>query len=86
MDGSGYPERLSGDRIILTARILAVANAFVALVSPRAYREAVSIEEALDQLLKEAGSKYDRRVVAALFHVAGHRSDWSGWRRDADTE
>ncbi len=86
MDGSGYPERLSGDRIILTARILAVANAFVALVSPRAYREAVSIEEALDQLLKEAGSKYDRRVVAALFHVAENRSDWSGWRRDADTE
>lgn len=79
MDGSGYPNHLSGDAIILTARILAVANAFVALVSPRAYRQAVSIEEALDQLLKEAGSKYDRHVVAALFHVAENRSDWSEW-------
>jgi PAS domain S-box-containing protein len=79
LDGSGYPNHLSGDEIILTARILAVANAFVALVSPRAYRQAVSIEQALDQLLKEAGSKYDRHVVAALFHVAENRSDWSEW-------
>ncbi len=84
MDGSGYPNHLSGDQIILTARILAVANAFVALVSPRAYRNAVSIEEALDQLLKEAGSKYDRHVVAALFHVAENRSDWSEWTSEPE--
>ncbi len=84
MDGSGYPNHLSGDDIILTARILAVVNAFVALVSPRAYRQAVSIEEALDQLLEEAGSKYDRHVVAALFHVAENRSDWSDWIDNAE--
>jgi len=81
MDGSGYPAHLSGDEIILTARILAIANAFVALVSPRAYRQAVTIEQALDQLLSETGSKYDRHVVAALFHVAENRSDWSEWSR-----
>jgi len=79
MDGSGYPDHLGGEDIILTARVLAVANAFVAQVSPRAYRQAVSIEQALDQLLKEAGGKYDRHVVAALFHVAENRSDWSEW-------
>lgn len=79
IDGSGYPNRLDGDNIILTARVLAVANAFVALVSPRAYRDAATIEQALDQLLREAGSKYDRHVVAALFHVAENRSDWSEW-------
>jgi len=80
LDGSGYPNHLKDDDILLTARILAVSNAFVALVSPRAYRQAVSIEVALDQLLQESGSKYDRHVVAALFHVAENRADWSAWQ------
>jgi len=84
IDGSGYPDHLDGDNIILTARILAVANAFVALVSPRAYRHAVTIEQALEQLLKEAGSRYDRHVVAALFHVAENRSDWSEWTNEPE--
>jgi HD-GYP domain-containing protein (c-di-GMP phosphodiesterase class II) len=79
LDGSGYPNGLKGDEILLTARILAVSNAFVALVSPRAYRKAISIEAALNQLLSESGSKYDRHVVAALFHVAENRADWSEW-------
>ena len=70
MDGSGYPRGLRGEDILLTARILAVANTFVALVSPRAYRDAVPIERALDQLLSESKDKYDRHVVAALFHLA----------------
>jgi len=82
LDGSGYPHQLSGEQILLTARILAVANAFVALVSPRAYRDGISTEAALDRLLKEAGSKYDRHVVAALFHVAENRSDWSEWENE----
>jgi len=79
LDGSGYPNGLRGEEILLTARILAVSNAFVALVSPRAYRGAVSIEEALERLLRDAGTRYDRHVVAALFHVAENRKDWSDW-------
>lgn len=75
MDGSGYPRGLRGEEILLTARILAVANAFVALVSPRAYRDAVAIEQALDQLLSESKDKYDRHVVAALFHLAENRRE-----------
>lgn len=82
LDGSGYPHGLSEDGILLSARILAVTNAFVALVSPRAYRDAVDIEQALNQLLQESGSKYDRHVVAALFHIAENRSDWSEWQED----
>ena len=70
MDGSGYPKGLRDGEILLPARILAVANAFVALVSPRAYREAVGIDEALERLMAETPDKYDRHVVAALFHVA----------------
>ncbi len=57
-----------------------MANAFVALVSPRAYRDAIGIEAALDRLLQDAGTRYDRHVVAALFHVSENRSDWSGWQ------
>ena len=80
MDGSGYPHGLKDDEILLTARILAVSNAFVALASPRAYRDAIGIEQVLDQLLRESGSKYDRHVVAALFHIAENRHDWSQWQ------
>jgi HD-GYP domain-containing protein (c-di-GMP phosphodiesterase class II) len=83
LDGSGYPHHLSGTQILLTARILAVANAFVALVSPRAYRDGLSAAAALERLLKDAGSKYDRHVVAALFHVAENCNDWSAWENEA---
>ncbi|RMG29779.1 MAG: HD domain-containing protein [Gammaproteobacteria bacterium] len=70
LDGSGYPRGLRDGEILLPARILAVANAFVALVSPRAWRDAVGIEAALQRLLAQTPDKYDRQVVAALFHVA----------------
>ncbi|HFD81336.1 MAG TPA: HD domain-containing protein [Gammaproteobacteria bacterium] len=83
LDGSGYPHGLRGEQILLTARILAVANAFVALTSPRAYREAIDTEQALDQLLKESGRKYDRRVVAALFHVIENRGQGFAWRQES---
>jgi PAS domain S-box-containing protein len=82
LDGSGYPNGIKEDEILLTARILAVSNAFVALVSPRAYRKPIGIQEALDQLLQDAGSKYDRHVVAALFHVVENRADWSEWQNE----
>jgi HD-GYP domain-containing protein (c-di-GMP phosphodiesterase class II) len=64
----------------LTARILAVANAFVALVSARAYRRGLSVEQALDRLMAEADRTFDRRVVAALYHTAENRRDWSIWQ------
>ncbi len=69
MDGSGYPNGLGGEEIILPARILAVANSFVALVSPRAYREAITITQAFDQLMDQSNSRYDRQVVAALLLI-----------------
>jgi HD-GYP domain-containing protein (c-di-GMP phosphodiesterase class II) len=80
LDGRGYPQGLSGERITLAGQVLAVANAFVALVSGRAWREGLSIKAALDELMRGAGTEFDRRVVAALFHVAENRRDWSQWR------
>lgn len=81
LDGSGYPKGLRGDEISLAGRILSVANAFVALVGIRAYREGVSIPDALDELLRQAGTRYDRRVIAALFHVVENRRDWQRWQQ-----
>jgi len=81
LDGSGYPQGLTEQQISLAGRILSVANAFVALVSARAWREGTPVEQALAQLLDEAGTRYDRRVIAALFHVAENRLDWSQWHQ-----
>ena len=76
MDGSGYPGGLAGDNILITARILAVANAFVAMHSPRAYRETLSTDEILRQLYEDSGTKYDKHVIATLMHVAENKLDW----------
>jgi PAS domain S-box-containing protein len=81
LDGSGYPKGLSGDDIFLESRILSVANAFVAMTSSRAYRSGKPIKEVLDVLMSEAGTRYDRQVIAALFHIAENHSDWVSWQR-----
>ncbi|MBS3957672.1 MAG: HD-GYP domain-containing protein [Clostridiales bacterium] len=62
-DGQGYCAGLSGLEIPLEARILAVADSFDAMTSSRAYRAAMSIEEALAELTRCAGSQYDPLVV-----------------------
>lgn len=65
LDGSGYPLGLAGEAICLHARILAVANTFCALMRPRSYRTAHSIESAL-RILSETPPKYDMDIVRAL--------------------
>jgi len=79
-DGRGYPRGLAADRITLAGQVLAVANAFVALLSPRAWRQGLSVQGALDELMRGAGSQFDRRVIAALFHVVENRQNWSQWQ------
>jgi len=81
LDGSGYPQGVSGDAIHQESRILSVANAFVAMTSSRAYRSGKPVKEALDILISEADSRYDRHVIAALFHVAENHSDWVNWQQ-----
>jgi len=84
LDGTGYPSGISGDSILQESRILSVSNAFVAMSSARAYRPGKPVEEVLDTLLEQVDSRYDRHVVAALFHVAENRSDWSSWQEVKD--
>ena len=65
LDGSGYPKKLQGDQICFNARILAVANTFVALMRPRSYRSPHTVESALS-ILDSTPPKYDPQVVSAL--------------------
>ncbi|HEY6761695.1 MAG TPA: HD-GYP domain-containing protein [Baekduia sp.] len=71
LDGSGYPDGLRGDAIDLETRILAVADVWDALVSPRVYRGAWTPERALGLLVDEAGTCFDARCVAALRELTG---------------
>ena len=72
VDGAG-PQKLQGEGILLTSRIVAVAAAFVELTSPRDGSNGMSLEEASAQLLRDSGTMYDRRVVSALLnHLENH--------------
>lgn len=80
VDGKGYPAGIKGEAILLPARILAVANAFVSMVSPRAWREAIGIDQAMEQLRRDRDQAFDRRVVAALEHVLENAGGAERWR------
>ncbi|MGF1626382.1 MAG: HD-GYP domain-containing protein [Alphaproteobacteria bacterium] len=73
VDGKGMPRGLTADRILLPARIVAVANAFVALVSSRAHRPGVDIDRALAHIQQDVGTVFDRSVVSALDNVLDNR-------------
>ena len=62
-DGKGYPEGLHGEVIPLSARVMAVADVFDALTSPRVYKPAFPIEKALDMLQEGAGTQFDAKCV-----------------------
>ena len=65
-DGGGYPDRLAAEEIPLGARIVAVCDSYDAMTTTRAYREAMPVSEALDELEHCAGTQFDPRVVAAF--------------------
>jgi putative nucleotidyltransferase with HDIG domain len=71
LDGSGYPDGLRGDAIDLESRILAVADVWDALVSPRVYRGAWTPGRAMSLLVEESGTGFDPRCVAALRAITG---------------
>jgi len=75
LDGSGYPRGLTGDEVLVEARVLAVADVVEAMASHRPYREALGIDAALAEVRAGAGSRYDAGVVAACERVfaAGFR-------------
>jgi HD-GYP domain-containing protein (c-di-GMP phosphodiesterase class II) len=68
-DGSGYPDGLAGDTIPVGARMIAVADAFDALTSPRPHRAALGTEAALRELERGAGTQWDPALVGAFVAI-----------------
>ena len=68
-DGNGYPKGLSEQQIPLSARIMAVADVFDALVSARPYKEPYSLDNAFSIIQEESGRHFDPEVVAAFLHI-----------------
>ena len=79
-DGSGQPNGLKGTEITEAARIIAVANAFVGMVSPRAYRSALGFSAAVKNLLEDADIRYHRRMVSALINYLENRGGREAWK------
>lgn len=68
-DGTGYPTGLRGEHIPLEARILAIVDTFDAMTSSRPYREAASIATARAELLKNAGTQFDPKIVEVFIDL-----------------
>jgi putative nucleotidyltransferase with HDIG domain/PAS domain S-box-containing protein len=69
MDGSGYPDGLKGDQIMLEARIVAVADVVESMASHRPYRPSLGVPAALDEITQHRGVLYDAAVVDACREV-----------------
>ncbi len=68
-DGGGYPDGLTGEEIPIESRIVAICDAFNAMTTERVYKAAMSSEEALLELRREAGKQFDPTVVEAFNRV-----------------
>ncbi len=65
-DGTGYPSGLKKEQIPLGARVMAVVDAFEAMVSTRPYKKALTVEQALEELEQNSGTQFDPRVINAF--------------------
>lgn len=68
-DGSGYPENLSGDAIPISARLMAVADVYDALISRRVYKPAFTHEEAIDIMRKGRGTHFDPDILDVFLNI-----------------
>lgn len=80
VDGSGMPDGLAGDAIVITARIVAVANAFVGMTSARSWRAGMEFDRSTGFLMEDVGKKFDRRVVTALANFIDNRGGRAAWQ------
>jgi len=83
-DGSGYPDRLAGEQIPLSARLMAVADVYDALISRRVYKPAFTHQQALDVMRKGRGTHFDPDVLDAFFEIEGQFAAIAEEFRDAD--
>jgi putative two-component system response regulator len=65
-DGTGYPKRLKGDAIPWPGRVMAIVDAFESMTTTQFHREAMPIEQAAGMIVRDAGTKYDPRLIEAF--------------------
>jgi HD-GYP domain-containing protein (c-di-GMP phosphodiesterase class II) len=75
-DGRGYPDGLATGAIPLESLIIAVADAYDAMVSERPYSSALSDSAAREELLRAAGTQFDSKIVGAFLGLRFHRRSW----------
>jgi diguanylate cyclase (GGDEF)-like protein len=72
-DGTGYPDHLKGEEIPLGARIITICDSFRAMIDDRVYKQAMSIEEALAELRRCAGTQFDPQLVEVFVRLVTER-------------
>ena len=75
LDGSGYPERLTGAALSLEARLLAVADVFSALTEERPYRKTMPLDKAISLMQEQVPRKLDARCFEALIATLADAAD-----------
>jgi putative two-component system response regulator len=85
-DGSGYPDRLAGEQIPLSARLMAVADVYDALISRRVYKPPFTHQQALDVMRKGRGTHFDPDVLDAFFEIEGQFAAIAEEFRDAEPD
>jgi diguanylate cyclase (GGDEF)-like protein/PAS domain S-box-containing protein/putative nucleotidyltransferase with HDIG domain len=68
-DGNGYPKGLKGEEILQQARIISIADAFDAMTTERTYKDSLSIEEALEEINKCAGTQFDPELAKLFIQI-----------------
>ncbi|MBQ9013997.1 MAG: HD domain-containing protein [Bacilli bacterium] len=75
VDGTGYPNNLKGNEIPYLAKILTICDCFDAMVSKRSYKEKMTIEYAIEQLNKGAGTQFDKELVDSFIKLINEKRD-----------
>jgi len=75
-DGNGYPERLKGDEIPIMARVIGIIDAYRAMLSDRPYRKALTSVQAIDELIKGAGTQFDPQLVEMFAELVRGNKDF----------
>lgn len=92
-DGTGYPSRLKGEEIPLEGRIVAICDVFDALTSERPYKSPWPTDEALGEIRRLTGTKFDPKIAEAFFacqeeilsvHADPHAASWTKYRTQDD--
>lgn len=81
LDGSGYPNKIRGDKIILEAKILAVSDVLESMTSHRPYRAALGIKKAMKELKDGAGKRYDAKIVSLAEELIRKNKGKPFWSR-----